>query len=110
MRKILLDKNGACARLAQHGRPVRALQLANMAENRLFAITHNEVMHMVRTRLGQFEYTYGWGGRDFFYYCEVNPDSLRKATYVDTLHHNSHDYSNFAFWIADTMSASRLVE
>jgi hypothetical protein len=110
MRKILLDKNGACARLAQHGRPVRALQLANMAENRLFAITHNEVMPLVRTRLGQFEYTHVWGGRDFFYYCEVNPDSLRKATYVDTLHHNNHDYSNFAFWIADTMSASRLVE
>ena len=111
MRKILLDKNGACARLAQHGRSVRALQLANMAENRLFAITHNEVMPMVRTRLGQFEYTYGWGGHDLlFFYCEVNPDSLRKATYVDTLHHNNHDYSNFAFWIADTMSASRLVE
>lgn len=110
MRKILLDKNGACARLAQHGRSVRALQLANMAENRLFAVTHNEVMPMVRTRLGQFEYTNGWGGLDFFYYCEVNPDSLRKATYVDTLNHNNHDYSNYAFWIADTMTAARLVE
>ena len=107
MRKILLEKDGACARLAQQGRSVRALQLANMAENRLFAITHNELMPMVRTRLGQFEYAYSWG--DFDYY-EVNPDSLRHAQYVDTLSHNNHDYSNRAFWIADTMTASRLVE
>ena len=107
MRKILLEKDGACARLAQHGRSVRALQLANMAENRLFAITHNQVMPLVRTRLGQFEYAYVWGDLDYY---EVDPDSLRHAQYVDTLCHNNHDYSNRAFWIADTMKADNLVE
>ena len=108
MRKILLGKDGACDRLAQQGRSVRALQLANMAENRLFAITHNEVMPLVRTQLGRFEYVFHWGG--VHTYVELNPDSICAAQYVDTLSHNEHDYSNYAFWIADTMSAVRLVE
>ena len=114
MRILLLGKGGACERLSAAGRDVRALQLANMAENRLFIISNNSTLPIVRTQLGKAAYTHVYRDWDnyfvFPYYLEFNPDSLLTARYVDTIDFNSHDYSNAAFMIADTMTASRLRE
>ena len=112
LRRILLGTDGACSRLAAAGRGIRALQLANMAEYRLFAISSNEVLPLLRTQLGKVAYDYKWNNRlsdyDLPGYIEFNPDSLAHARYIDTLSYNAHDYSNAAFMAADTMSASQL--
>lgn len=90
MRRIVLSE--VCPRMVQSGQTVRALQLANMADNRLL-------------NLVDLVYCYYWpdNGKPI--------DSVRSmAEYrYDEELHNSHDYSNHFFELIDSVGVNTAV-
>jgi len=87
LRRIILeDSTGLARRLQVSGRDVRALQMANVADNRIVRLSHNEVIDSSR-HCSKWEYhSWGWG-KPYW---------------------NYHDYSNGLFVLADGMSAKVL--
>lgn len=113
MRRILLeDDNGLCARMLKAGRDVRALQMANMAENRLFILGNNPTVKAQRKQADTAHYSWesgpehegfsSYGTASWIDYWVKDPEGYTKMNW------NTHDYSNQAFLLADKMSAADL--
>lgn len=91
LRRIVLeDSVGLAWRMVEAGYGVRALQIANVADNRLFMISDNQWIDSIRTCDKMMPRD--WNGRSFY------PDD------------NYHDYSNGMFVLADRMSAHTIEE
>ena len=115
MRRILLpDTVGLCKRMAASNREIRALQFANMAENRFFQITGNEIIQKTRNggSIEAYNWNYDWDEHKGFsnhWYNWLEPDTANEPIrYYYHLTWNSHDYSNWMFLLADKMSARTL--
>lgn len=125
MRRIVLSHGGLVDRMNRSGRQVRALQLANMADNRFLQISRNPVV--AACRAGQGDTLYATDLDDVPHY---NENYYGQTIYVtDTLPYantwkrnawaydeadgdnfeNSHDFSNGLFLRADRMEGDVLV-
>lgn len=90
MRRIFLtDSIGLAWRMAEAGYGVRALQLANLADNYIIKLSDNHVIDSCR-RFGQWEEA-SWG----YYYKAYESE-------------NYHDYCNGLFALADRMGAKTI--
>ena len=85
-RIVLADSVGLAWRMADGGRGVRALQMANVAENWVIKLSNNRLIDSCR-RCTTWVYSYGWWDKERW---------------------NWHDYSNSLFVLADKMSAATL--
>lgn len=116
MRRILLpDSVGLCQRLAESGRKTRALQMANMAENRFFMLTGNKIVQQLRIRDTTVRNTWEWDhdehpGFKSYWYCWREPDTNKKSGWWASSYYNAHDYRNWMFLLADRMSALDIEE
>lgn len=91
LRRIVLeDSIGLAWRMADAGYGVRALQMANVSDNRVFDISHNQVVDALRTS-------------DKVRTPER--DGIRRLPYWNTI-----DYSNGLFVLADKMDARTIEE
>ena len=114
MRRILLsDRVGLCWRLSEAGRHTRALQLANMAENRMFILANNPMVKLIRNCDTTTSFMWNHDGEDhpgfidgWLTWYEPVPDTTKWAT--KSFEFNGHDYSNWMFLLADRMSAQQL--
>ncbi len=90
MRRIVLSE--VCPRMVRSGRTERALQLANMADNRLLNLVDRV-------------YCYYWSdnGRPIDAIC-----SMAEYRYDEELH-NSHDYSNHFFELIDSVGVNTAI-
>lgn len=129
LRRIVLAKGGLYDRFRRAGRTTRALQLANMADNRFLQISANPIVPLCRAGGGVPLYEtelldapyYG----DAYSYFPVwttdtlafpavwqrgrfYPDSEYVWTAVGNQHFNAHDYSNILFIRADRLKANEL--
>ena len=113
LRKIMVGNRGLCNRLLEEGDAVRAIQLANMAENYLFKFTDNPVVRRLRNR--------GTVGRFYFYASlEDVPDRLYvvyyKFSWKSVFHDrtvqrfNEHDYSNEMFEMVESIDAKSILD
>lgn len=87
-RIVLADNIGLSWRMADAGRNIRALQIANMTDNWIISLTDNQTIDSSRHCSTWIEDYWG----------------LTKERY------NWHDYSNGLFVLADNMSASTIAE
>ena len=118
MRRILLpDSVGLCHRMVQSGRAVRALQMANMAENYLFLLADNPVMKAIRRHDAsqKCRWECDYGERDGFnsaWLSWFEPDTCSAPGcheyWRDMVSFNGHDYSNWMFLLADRLAADTL--
>ena len=112
MRRILLpDTVGLCQRLAASGRHVRALQMANLAENRFFILTNNKVVQQMRAHDTSVCYTWERDehpGFEWPWYDWREIDTVQRESYWGRLRWNNHDYSNWMFLLADKMNAHQI--
>jgi hypothetical protein len=127
LRRIVLGHGGLADRMARAGRKVRALQLANMADNRFLQVSHNPVV--AACRAGQGDTLYGVDLDDvptyntLCYYGQVVyvtdtssfRDSWKRNEWYDFGEKiqpgnffNNHDFSNGLFIRADRMKADVL--
>ena len=111
LRRIVLeDSVGLAWRMAKAGRGVRALQMANVADNHIFQISNNPLIRKVREQGGSVIEVWYTGrdssehsiwltslqdtasieGEDFHFWCTAR---------------NTHDYSNGLFCLADIIDA-----
>lgn len=129
LRRIVLGEGGLYDRFRRAGRTTRALQLANMADNRFLQISANPIVPLCRAGGGVPLYEtelldapyYG----DAYSYFPVwttdtlafpaiwqrgrfYPDSEYVWTAVGNQHFNAHDYSNILFIRADRLKANEL--
>lgn len=114
MRRIVLpDSIGLAYRLALAERPIRALQVANMAENRFFILAGNTVIPNIRQ--GEKRTPFRWKSdiiehpgfsNDWCYW--MDSDTTGSNGYAYPLEWNGHDYSNWMFLLADKMEAKTL--
>ncbi len=129
LRRIVLGEDGLYDRFRRAGRTTRALQLANMADNRFLQISANPIVPLCRAGGGETLYEtelldapyYG----DAYSYFPVwttdtlafpavwqrgrfYPDSEYVWTAVGNQHFNAHDYSNILFIRADRLKANEL--
>lgn len=111
MRRILLpDAVGLCQRLAASGRTTRALQMANMAENRFFKLTDNEIVQQMRMCDTSVRNTWEWDFDEHLgfkneWYCWREADTSKTSDWCRAFLGNTHDYCNWMFLLADKMSA-----
>lgn len=129
LRRIVLGEGGLYDRFRRAGRTTRALQLANMADNRFLQLSANPIVPLCRAGGGEIlyetelfdapsyndAYSYfpvwttdtlafpGHWQRGRFY-----PDSDYVWTAVGNQHFNAHDYSNILFIHADRLKADEL--
>lgn len=115
MRRILLpDSVGLCYRLAFNGREIRALQIANMAENRLFILANNQVMAHMRKRDQSKEYKWRFDESEEYpgfvntWHSWPDPDTTGSNGWTYRLSWNTHDYCNWMFLLVDRMDAKTL--
>lgn len=92
MRRILLVE--VCPRMIKAGKNTRALQLANMADNRLFGL------------VDKFE-LYDWVG-DSYDYMVVESYTMSQYRYSDNF--NMHDYSNSFFEMIDSLGVNTAIK
>lgn len=129
LRRIVLGEGGLYDRFRRAGRTTRALQLANMADNRFLQISANPIVPLCRAGGGVPLYEtelldapyYG----DAYSYFPVwttdtlafpavwqrgrfYPDSEYDRTAAGNQHFNAHDYSNILFIRADRLKADEL--
>lgn len=129
LRRIVLGEGGLYDRFRRAGRTTRALQLANMADNRFLQLSANPIVPLCRAGGGVPLYEtelldapyYG----DAYSYFPVwttdtlafpavwqrgrfYPDSEYVWTAVGNQHFNAHDYSNILFIRADRLKADEL--
>lgn len=114
LRRIVLeDSVGLAWRMVEAGRGVRALQMANVADNHLVKISNNPFINKVREQGGGV-YDVWYKGNDSSYH-NMWITSLQDTTSIDgeDIHFwnypvNSHDYSNGLFCVADIIDAHTL--
>ena len=129
LRRIVLGEGGLYDRFRRAGRTTRALQLANMADNRFLQLSANPIVPLCRAGGGVPLYEtelldapyYG----DAYSYFPVwttdtlafpavwqrgrfYPDSEYDRTAAGNQHFNAHDYSNILFIRADRLKADEL--
>ena len=124
LRRIVLRKGGLADRFAAAGRTNRALQLANMADNRFFQLTGNSVLKAFRTP-GPLSVEYDWIDDETRSYDGYGPTVVRavlrtKLDFSDITWlpwnfryqfypgYNMHDFSNRLFLRVDLMNADKL--
>ena len=114
LRRIVLeDSVGLAWRMADFGSGVRALQIANVAENHIITMTGNPYIEKVRTSNDGI-YSVWYQGADNEYHrtwLTSSADTARiKGKDFNLWHYteNRHDYSNGMFCLADRMDASTL--
>ncbi len=115
LRRIVLCGGGLTDRFIRAGRTTRAIQLANMADNRFFQISKNVVIDVYRSGNGTLYYSWnrgdefndykGWG----FDILDVDSTHLESYTSCERSF-NSHDFSNRLFARVDRMSADILAK
>lgn len=134
LRRIVLAKGGLYERFRSAGRTTRALQLANMADNRFLQITQNPIVALCRAGESKqelyctdlddapsYNYDYNWfsvyltdttGFDNTFQRIDhYNPirdfdgEDNRRNSYF-----NAHDFSNIFFIRADRLGADALAE
>ena len=111
LRRIVLEQGGVADRLYAAHRATRALQVANMAENRLLQISHNPIVEALRkgaTKLySEFVHSSqnyrDWGGQEI-----LDFDSTGMKHPWGSRWENNHDFSNRLFVRADRMGADVL--
>lgn len=114
MRRIVLeDSVGLAWRMAGAGRGVRALQMANMADNHLIMVSDNSLVKKVR-ETDKRVYKIWYYDRDNTYH-DGWIASLKDTVTIDGhnygywhIEENTHDYSNGMFVLADRLSAGTL--
>lgn len=114
LRRIVLeDSVGLAWRMVEAGRGVRALQMANVADNHLVKISNNPFINKVREQGGGV-YDVWYKGNDSSYH-NMWITSLQDTTSIEgeDIHFwnypvNSHDYSNGLFCVADIIDAHTL--
>ena len=90
LRRIVLAE--VCPRMLKAGKTTRALQLANMADNRLFNLVDRREL-------------YGWiETKDGYEYSVENSYTLKQYRYSENF--NSIDYSNHFFEMVDSLGAN----
>lgn len=90
LRRIVLAE--VCPRMLKAGKTTRALQLANMADNRLFNLVDRREL-------------YGWiETKDGYEYSVENSYALKQYRYSENF--NSIDYSNHFFEMVDSLGAN----
>lgn len=90
LRRIVLAE--VCPRMLKTGKTTRALQLANMADNRLFNLVDRREL-------------YGWiETKDGYEYSVENSYALKQYRYSENF--NSIDYSNHFFEMVDSLGAN----
>ncbi len=116
LRRIMLeDSVGLVWRLAAAGRDVRALQMANVADNHIMIFSRNSTLEKVRYT-NDSVYRVWYTGNDQKYHgrwISSLSDTLAldgHHYYFDAVRCNCHDYSNGLFAVADRMSAGALAE
>lgn len=92
LRRIVLAE--VCPRMMQNGMTTRALQLANMADNRLLSLVDR-----------QDYYTCVLNERGYYDYTDVDGSNMRQFRYAKNKH-NMHDYSNHFFEMIDSLGLS----
>jgi hypothetical protein len=91
LRRVILAE--VCPRMLKAGKTTRALQLANMADNRLYNLVNKQDFY--KTIGDQFDYDY----------IEVKGASMTQYRYADNKF-NSHDYSNHFFEMIDSLGVN----
>lgn len=91
LRRIVLAE--VCPRMLKEGKTTRALQLANMADNRLYNLVNKQDFY--KTIGGQYDYEY----------VRVKGASMIQYRYADNKF-NSQDYSNHFFELADSLGVN----
>ena len=114
LRRIVLeDSVGLAWRMADFGSGVRAMQMANVAENHLIALTGNPYIERVRTSTDGIYNVWYWDDDNEYHQVWLfSPADTAKIKGKDfNLWHyteNWHDYSNGMFCLADKMDAGTL--
>ena len=114
MRRIVLpDSIGLAYRFALAERPVRALQVANMAENRFFILAGNTLIPNLRK--GDRGTLYQWKsdvnqhpGFATAWCSWMDDDTTGSRGCAYNINWNGHDYCNWMFLLADKMEAKTL--
>lgn len=112
MRRMLLSPEGACKRLLQAGYTVRALQFANMAENRFFQLFPKGFRNRYRneqTLYAEWHDDYMETPFEHSIYYMV-PLTGKPSVGGRPEEYNSHDFSNEMFLMADRLSADQIME
>lgn len=107
MRRILLpDSVGLCSRLAAAGRTTRALQMANLADNRIYILARN-TLSCKGKQLENYEWWWSVNGhKGASTYIWIND---KKDTSCYALESSSmNNYRNAMFLLADGMTARQL--
>ena len=111
LRRIVLeDSVGLAWRMAREGRGVRALQMANVADNHIIQISNNPLIRKIREQGGGV-FDVWYTGRDSSYHSIMIPSLQDTATLEGHDFHfchypnNWHDYSNGLFCVADAIDA-----
>ena len=129
LRRIVLGEGGLYDRFRRAGRTTRALQLANMADNRFLQLSANPIVPLCRAGGGvplyETELLDAPSYNDVYSYFPVwttdtlafpavwqrgrfYPDSEYDRTAAGNQHFNAHDYSNILFIRADRLKADEL--
>lgn len=98
LRRIVLAE--VCPRMLKVGKTTRALQLANMADNRLYGLVNMKDYHKMI-----------WD-KSYYRYELIEGSTLREFRYAKNKH-NDHDYSNHFFEMIDSLglnSAEKYVQ
>ena len=124
LRRIVLANGGLYDRLRRAGRTTRALQLANMADNRFLQVSGNLVVPACRTKSGDslyscyfndYQQTYNGYNAVDLYLTDTNealamvPDGGYHYFHTQGFF-NYHDYSNTMFICADRLKADVLAD
>lgn len=91
MRRIVLSV--LCPRLVQIGKTTRAMQLANMADNRLLGIVDSKNLSGYVVENGNWIYK------------TVDDITMREYRYAEN-QYNQHDYSNYFFELIDSLDVN----
>ena len=94
MRRIVLAE--ICPRMIKAGKTTRALQLANMADNRLFGLVD---------KIGIYDFVSVEGGWEF---APVELYTMKEYRYSH--HYNSLDYSNSFFEMIDSLGVNSAIK
>ena len=91
LRRIVLAE--VCPRMVKMGKTTRALQLANMADNRLFSLVDRQDYYMGPRKKGYYDYE------------RVEGSTMREFRYAKNKY-NKHDYSNHFFELIDSLGVN----
>lgn len=116
LRRIVLSSGGLADRFVKAGRTVRAIQLANMADNRFFQITDNQTIKFARSRRASLyagnvrdDENRTYNGYGFSVYDTDTTHMDEYWTLMEDMF-NSHDFSNSLFVHIDRMGADVLAD